>query len=90
MANNINTAAETHRVEKEFALAKRYTTLKPHSKLSISNAKLKTHFVNHFSMRELPVPPELENPDEYPHPSDEVVYINEDFPDEQEAKSQAL
>ena len=89
LADNINTIAEAREVEKEFAMAKKYTAFKSGSKLQISNEKLKTHFENHFAARspELPLPPELQNPEQYQHLSDEVVMINEEFPDEVEVKN---
>ena len=86
LADNINTIAEAREVEKEFAMAKKCTAFKSGSKLQISNEKLKTHFENHFAAKspELPLPPELRNPEQYQHLSDEVVMINEEFPDEVE------
>lgn len=43
-ADNINTIAE-----KEFAMAKKYTSLKTVTKLFISNEKMKKHFENHLA-----------------------------------------
>ena len=60
LADEINTAAEARQVEKEFSLAKRFSMLKDGSKRCISNEKLKQHFENHFSARNIPLPPELE------------------------------
>ena len=89
LADNINTIVEAREVEKEFAMTKKYTAFKSGSKLQISNEKLKTHFENHFAARspELTLPPELRNPEQYQHLSDEVVMINEEFPDEVEVKN---
>ena len=86
LADNINTAAQAREVEKEFALAKKFTALKAGSKLTISNEKLQVHFENHFAAQKLQLPPELEKPDEYPHLKDEVIHVNEDPPDEKEVK----
>ena len=65
-------------------MAKKYTMLKTGSKLAISNDKLKTHFEKHFAARSLPMPPELEKPEDYPHLTDEVIAVNEDVPDSEE------
>ena len=48
LANNINSAAMAREVEREFAMAKKYASIKVGSKLSISNDKLKNHFIEHF------------------------------------------
>ena len=46
------------------------------------------HFENHFKARELPLPPEIEHPDEFPHLyQDEKFSINEGIPDEVEVDS---
>ena len=87
LADNINAAAEARNVEKEFAIAKNYTTFKTSNKLSISNEKLKTHFKSHFAARDLPLLPELEKPEKFPFLQDEVIKINEDIPNEEEIKN---
>ena len=46
----------------------------------ISNEKLKQHFENHFSARNIPLPPELEKPEEYSFLAEENISINEDVP----------
>ena len=80
LADEINTAAEARQVEKEFSLAKNYTILKSGSKKCISNEKLKQHFESHFSARNIPLPPELEKPEEYSFLAEERIPINEDVP----------
>ena len=86
LAENINSAAEAREIEKEFALAKKYSALKSGNRKSISNDKLKVHFEQHFAARELPLPSELANPDELPHLKKGVVAVNEEAPSEQEVK----
>ena len=73
-------------MEKEFSLAKKYTAIKAGSKLRISNEKLKNHFEKHFTARELPTPPELEEPENFPYLEDERIHVNEGLPDEDEVK----
>ena len=84
LADNINGAAEAREVEKEFALAKKFTTFKRSSRLAISNEKLKTHFQDHFAARPIPLPPEIENPERYAYLYDKQVEVNESVPDEKE------
>ena len=55
LADNINTVAEARQVDKEFALAKKYSTLKSGEKTVIYKSKLKTHFESHFAERPSPV-----------------------------------
>lgn len=86
VAAKINLAAEARAVEKEFALANKFTVLKSKFSPAISKAKLKTHFEKHFRLGELVIPPELAHPNEYPHLRDEIVAINEEIPDEQEVQ----
>ena len=86
LAEGINTAAEARDIQKEFAMAKKFSALKKGSKKSISNDKLKTHFEGHFSARELPLPPELASPEDFPYLKEEAVTVNEDIPDEKEVK----
>ena len=86
IADNINTAAEARDVQKEFAMAKKYTILKKGTTKAISDEKLMKHFATHFSERELPTPPEIENPDNYPHFKDTHYAINEDPPSAQEVQ----
>lgn len=78
-----DTAAEARDVEKEFALAKKYSALKTSNKSTISKEKLKTYFAEHFADRPLPVPPELANPELFAHLDDPPVTVNEDNPDEE-------
>ena len=49
LADNINTVTEAREVDKEFSMAKTYTTFKPASRLQISNEKMKTHFEMYFA-----------------------------------------
>ena len=89
LADNINTVANARDVEKEFALAKKYTAIKTSSKLAISNDKLKQHFEKHFDARTpiLPLPPELAQPEMYPHLNDTMmVDVREDPPGESELR----
>ena len=51
------------------------------------NEKLKIHFQQHFAARELPEPPELEKPDQYPHLKDDTLPIDESMPTEKEVKA---
>ena len=52
LADSINNAAAAREVEKEFAMAKKYTAIRTGSKRAISNVKLKTHFEQHFAEKE--------------------------------------
>lgn len=63
-------------------MAKRHVTFKTSNKFSISNEKLKTHFKGHFAARDLPLPPELDKPEEFPFLQDEVIEVNESSPKE--------
>ena len=56
-------------------------------KLRISNEKLQIHFQQHFAARELPEPPELEKPDQYPHLKDDTLPINESMPTEKDVNA---
>ena len=86
-ADNINSAAEARQVEKEFSLAKKHSVFKTTEKLRISNEKLQIHFQQHFAARELPEPPELGKPDQYPHLKDDTLPIDEIMPTEKEVKA---
>ena len=80
-ASEINSAAEARQVEKEFYLAKNYAMhKKPSSKLEISKEKLTNHFEKHFSERELELPPELVNPENYEYLKDTPFIVNEEPP----------
>ena len=80
-ASEINNAAEARQVEKEFYLAKNYAMhKKPSSKLEISKEKLTNHFEKHFSERELELPPELVNPENYEYLKDTPFIVNEEPP----------
>ena len=69
-------------MEKEFSLAKKYSALKVGNKTVISKERLKTHFEDHFSARDIPLPLELENPHNYPYLEDDKIPINEEAPTE--------
>ena len=84
IASEINTLAEAREVEKEFNMAKKYGMIKRGSRITISNQKLHKHFEQHFSARELPMPPELKKPENFPHLSDEIIPVNEEKPDNEE------
>ena len=86
LADEINSAAEARQVEKEFSLAKKFTVLKGGSKKCISNEKLKQHFENHFSARNIALPPELESPEKYSFLAEEKIPVNEEVPSIQEAR----
>ena len=87
LANGINNAAEARQVQKEFALAKKYTAMKTSTKLRISDEKLKNNFQKHFAAREIPLPPELEKPEEYAYLKEELIPINEEVPSEIELRT---
>ena len=85
LADSINTVAEARQIDKEFALAKKYSALKGGEKTAISKNKLKTHFESHFAERpHLELPEELQNPQKFPHLTDEPFVIREDEPDRNE------
>ena len=86
MANGINNASEARDVEKEISMAKKYVSLKAGTRLTISNQKLKDNFKDHFATRNIPLPPELLKPEDYPFLKDEEIKVNEDLPTEQEVK----
>ena len=48
LADNINNVAQAREVEKEFALAKKYSAFQQGQPKAISNEKLKSHFQQHF------------------------------------------
>ena len=87
LADNINSRAAAREVEKEFALAKKYSAIKTSSKLAISNEKLKEHFEKHFEARDLPLPPELSKPEKFPYLKDTHVEVRQDVPDESEIQT---
>ena len=78
LADNINTVAEARQVDKEFALAKKYSALKAGDITTISNHKLKEHFESHFASRPVELPEELEHPQKFPHLRDKSFAIKED------------
>ena len=53
---------------------------KPSSKLEISKEKLTNHFEKHFSERELELPPELVNPENFEYLKDTPITVNEEPP----------
>ena len=62
LANNINSVAQVREVEKEFALAKKYSAFKQGQPKVISNEKLKAHFQQHFEARPIPLPQNVNSP----------------------------
>lgn len=87
LADEINTVAEAREVEKEFALAKKHSAFKSGQPKAISNEKLKKHFQDHFDARSLPLPPELEHPENFQHLyQDRKFSIKETPPDANEIK----
>ena len=88
LADNINTAAEAREVEKEFALAKKHSAFKKGNPKAVSNEKLKSHFEDHFKARALPLPPEIEYPEEHQQLyQDQKFHIDESPPDDTEVIS---
>ena len=87
LADNINTVAETRDIEKEFALARKFSVLKTSTRSTISNEKLKKHFEAHFSLREIDLPPEIANPEDYTFLAEEPVVINQQIPSPEEVKN---
>ena len=80
-ASEINTAAEARQVEKEFYYVKNFAMhKKPSSKIEISKEKLTKHFENHFSERNLELPPELVHPENFQYLKDTSFTINEEPP----------
>ena len=80
-ASEINTAAEARQVEKEFYYVKNFAMhKKPSSKIEISKEKLTKHFENHFSERNLELPPELVHPENFQYLKDTPFTINEEPP----------
>ena len=79
-AQDINSAAEARQVEKEFHLAKSYAMHKPSPKIDISKEKLTKHFEKHFSERDLELPPELANPNNFEYLKDSPIKVNEEPP----------
>ena len=69
-------------------MVKKYTLFKPGSRLQISNEKLKNHFESHFAAEspELPLPPNLKDPENHQYLKIEVVSRNEEVPDKEVRK----
>ena len=76
LADGINCVAEARQVDKEFALAKKYTALNSDTRSTISKTKLKSHFEQHFAARNVEVPEELKSPEQFPHLADDQCNIN--------------
>ena len=83
-AAEINNAAEARQIEKEFQLAKSYSMHKTRSTIAISKEKLTNHFKTHFAGKDIPTPPEIENPNEYAYLKDLFVEVEEAPPNETE------
>ena len=86
LADGINTVAEARQVDKEFALAKKYSALKTGVQSTISKGKLKSHFEQHFAARDIPLPEELKSPERFPHLMDDHFNINEEKPSSEEVE----
>ena len=69
---------------KRSLLWQNFSTFKRSSRLAISNEKLKTHFQDNFADRPLPLPPEIESPEQYPYLCDEHIEVDDSIPDENE------
>ena len=82
-AANINHASEQRNTEKEFRMARNYTSLTKSKNMPISSSDLHKHFSQHFSHREFEEQPELINPQEFPHiiPKPSDVKVEEGSPD---------
>ena len=78
--------AEARQVDKEFALAKKYTAIQTGVRTTISKGKLKTHFEQHFAARPLELPPELKSPHQFPHLAGAPCHINQGEPSLEEMK----
>ena len=86
LADGINSVAEARQVDKEFALAKKYTAIKSGTRCTISKSKLKSHFEQHFAARDVELPQELKNPEQFPYLADDQFNINQDEPSQEEVK----
>ena len=81
LAENINTVAETRKVEEEFRLCKSYNMHKPTDTKLITSEKLTEFFKDHLKEKPVDPQPEVINPELYPHilpPED--IDINTDIP----------
>ena len=62
-ADSINNASETRRIDREFAEAKKYNMHRQTSKLLVSKESLHKHFKKHFGGSNIPMPKELQHPE---------------------------
>ena len=62
-ADSINNACETRRINREFAEAKKYNMHRQASKLLVSKESLHEHFEKHFGGSDIPMPKELQHPE---------------------------
>ena len=69
LANSINTIAEARQVDKEFAMAKKYSVLKTGQTNVISKTSLENRFESHIATRDLELPDELKQPEKTVPPS---------------------
>ena len=84
-AKAINEASEARNIEEQFRLAKQYSSLNNSKRLLIKPELLTEHFTSHFSERQVPMQPEVENPSMFPHIlPPENISINEAPPSEAE------
>lgn len=87
-ATKINQAAENRKIEEEFRLMWESKMVKNSDKLVCPPEKLREHFTKHFGPREVPDPPEVLDPQSYPHilPEHKIV-VDESAPNIEEVKS---
>ena len=90
-AQKMNQAAENRKIEEEFRLLQESKMVKNSDKLVCPPEKLRKHFTKHFSPRYVPTPPEVYDPQSYPHilPDDKIV-VDETPPTVEEVKSAIL
>ena len=69
-------------IEKEFAMKKKYTTIKTGSKINISNDKLEVHFKEYLAERtsQLDIPPEIDQQENFTHLNNVKFQVNEEQP----------
>ena len=87
-ANELNLASESKDTEEEFRLMKNYSMLKKNHQTPISATKLEEHFMNHFKERQIGIPDEVMNPQNYQHLARtqelDSIRVNEEPPEREE------
>lgn len=89
-SNELNDASNARKVEREFALAKRYCMISNLRKgLEIKPSTLTSYFERHFKKRDdIEMPEELVHPERYPELFDDhKIVINSDPPGKEEIQS---